>query len=67
MRLGRHPLALVLGEADPVLVIGALVAADLYGVAVPVIEVGAGLLEGLPGGVPAEVEAGPADTVLRIA
>lgn len=66
VRLGRHPLALVLGEADPVLVIGALVAADLYGVAVPVIEVDAALLESLPDGAPARVEAGPAGGLLQI-
>lgn len=66
VRLGRHPLALVLGEADPVLVIGALVAADLYGVAVPVVAVDAGQLEGLANGASAHLEAGPSGALLQI-
>ena len=36
-RLGIHPRALVLAERDPILVVGALVAAELYGVSIPVI------------------------------
>lgn len=36
-RLGIHPLALVLAERDPILVVGALVAAELYGVSIPVL------------------------------
>lgn len=35
-RLGIHPLAILLTEADPILVIGALLAEDLYGVSIPV-------------------------------
>jgi predicted aconitase with swiveling domain len=58
VRLGRHPLALVLGEIDPVLVIGALAAADLYGVAVPVVRVEPGLLGELPDGATMTVNAG---------
>jgi predicted aconitase with swiveling domain len=56
VRLGHHPLALVLGEPDPVLVIGALVAADLYGIAVPVVQVGAPALETLADGVTVQVD-----------
>ena len=36
-RLGIHPRALVLAERDPILVVGALVAAALYGVTIPVL------------------------------
>lgn len=36
-RQGVHPRAIVLVEPDPILVIGALVAEDLYGVTIPVI------------------------------
>ena len=38
-RLGIHPLAIVLSEPDPILVIGALLAADLYGVTIPVVQI----------------------------
>jgi predicted aconitase with swiveling domain len=37
VRLGTAPAALVLGEPDLILAIGATVAAELYGVSVPVI------------------------------
>lgn len=57
VRLGRHPLALVLAEPDPVLVIGALVAADLYRVAVPVVRIGAAELAAVPDGANVRVDA----------
>ena len=37
IRLGTGPAGIVLGEVDEILVLGALVAAELYGIAVPVI------------------------------
>lgn len=37
IRLGTAPAAIVLGEVDEILVLGALVAAELYGIAVPVV------------------------------
>ena len=37
IRLGTGPAGVVLGEADEIVAIGALVAAELYGTAVPVI------------------------------
>lgn len=46
-RQGNHPRAIVLAEADPILVIGALVAEDLYSVNIPVILVPAEVLAGL--------------------
>jgi predicted aconitase with swiveling domain len=36
-RRGSHPLAILLDRDDPILVVGALVAADLYGVTLPVV------------------------------
>lgn len=39
VRLGVHPLAILIAELDPILVVGALVAADLYGVEIPVVRV----------------------------
>jgi predicted aconitase with swiveling domain len=39
IRTGRAPAALVLGRADPIIVLGAVVASELYGVAMPVVAV----------------------------
>jgi predicted aconitase with swiveling domain len=39
IRVGAAPAALVLGSCDTILVIGALVAAELYGVRMPVVQV----------------------------
>jgi hypothetical protein len=36
-RRGTAPSAIILGRSDPILIIGALVAFDLYGVAIPVV------------------------------
>lgn len=38
-RLGTQPRAIVLAEPDPILVVGALVAAELYGVNIPLVSV----------------------------
>ena len=38
-RLGVHPRAIVIAENDPILVVGALVSSDLYGVKIPVVRV----------------------------
>ena len=37
LRLGLGPLAIVLGERDEILVVGAVVARELYGVACPIV------------------------------
>ena len=36
-RLGVHPRAIIVAEPDPILVVGALVSDDLYGVKIPII------------------------------
>lgn len=41
LRNGVGPSAIVLAEPDPILALGALVAAELYGVAMPVVVLGA--------------------------
>ncbi len=41
-RLGIQPEAIVITDCDPILVVGALVAAELYGVSIPVIRAGRG-------------------------
>lgn len=40
IRLGTAPLAIVLADADPIVALGAVVAEELYGVTVPVVELG---------------------------
>ena len=65
-RLGIHPLAVVLAEPDPILVIGALVADDLYGVTIPVIVVPPNVLESLCSGTQVVVSSGGAETSLSV-
>lgn len=48
-RLGSNPLAIILTERDPILVVGALVANDLYGVSIPIVCVSPGNLPELAG------------------
>lgn len=67
IRLGTAPAALVLGEPDAVIALGALAAAELYGVHVPIIVV-AGWAELPPGGtvtVEAAELGGPATITVR--
>ena len=48
IRAGTAPAAIVLGEADPILALGSIVARELYGASVPVV---VAALEGIrPGG-----------------
>ena len=37
LRLGTGPMGIVLGEPDEIVAIGAIVTADLYGIAIPVV------------------------------
>ncbi|MDK3258267.1 aconitase X swivel domain-containing protein [Blastococcus capsensis] len=60
IRSGRAPAALLLVEPDSILVVGALVAAEMYGTSMPVVEVTPDQLSGLPGGGLAHVAAGEA-------
>jgi predicted aconitase with swiveling domain len=50
VRRGTAPAALLLGEPDLILAIGAAVAEELYGVSVPVLHVDAAQLAALPDG-----------------
>lgn len=47
-RLGIHPRAIVITDRDPILVVGALVAFELYGVNIPIIRAGADAFEAFP-------------------
>ncbi|MBT8039583.1 MAG: DUF126 domain-containing protein [Xanthomonadales bacterium] len=58
-RLQAHPSAIVLVEPDPILVVGALVAADLYDVHIPVVSVAAAVLARFEGAAEARVDARP--------
>ena len=60
IRSGRAPAALLLAEPDSIVVVGALVAAEMYGVSMPVVELTPDQLSGLPGGGRASVVAAEA-------
>lgn len=60
IRSGRAPAALLLTEPDSILVVGALVAAEMYGTSMPVVEVTPDQLCGLTAGGLAHVAAGEA-------
>jgi uncharacterized protein len=47
LRRGSAPVALLLGECDTILVVGAAVAAELYGVSLPIVQLEAADLEAL--------------------
>ncbi len=51
IRLGTAPAAIVLGEPDPIVAIGAIVARELYGVALPVVSTGPATIAGIRNGV----------------
>jgi predicted aconitase with swiveling domain len=54
-RLGTAPAAILIAEADLILAIGAAVAAELYGVCIPVVELAAEDLAAIPDGAPVRV------------
>ena len=56
-RAGVAPAAFLLGESDPIVALGALVAAELYGVAVPVVVIDGATYAGLATGLHIEVRA----------
>jgi predicted aconitase with swiveling domain len=60
-RLGTQPGAIVLVKPDPILVVGALVAADLYGVYIPLVSIHESCLDQFIGVDSAQVSARPGD------
>jgi hypothetical protein len=56
-RLGTAPAAIVLGEGDLILAVGAAVAEELYGIEVPVVVVGPEQLADIPPGATVTVDA----------
>lgn len=59
IRVGTGPSAIVLLEADPIVALGALVAAELYGTSVPVVVADALTYRAVVPGAAVVVEAGP--------
>jgi predicted aconitase with swiveling domain len=55
VRSGQGPAALVLSECDTILVVGALVAAEMYAVSLPIVELSADDLVALRDGVAVHV------------
>lgn len=66
LRVGRGPAGVLLGEPDVILVLGALAAAELYGIELPVVSLGDGYRE-VPAAGRARVEAGPDHAHVRFA
>jgi uncharacterized protein len=58
VRAGTAPAAILLGEPDLILSVGAAVAEELYGVVVPVIVVDRGTRQGLADGSPVRIADG---------
>ena len=65
IRTGSAPAAIVLAEADPIIALGALVAAELYGRLVPVVVVTPADHARLRSGRPITVEAGSEGALIR--
>ena len=57
-RAGCAPAAILLGELDLILAVGATVAEELYGIRVPVLHLGSGELDAIPDGAPVAVREG---------
>lgn len=63
-RAGTAPAAVVLATPDDIIALGAIVAAELYGVEIPVVVAGAGGLARIRTGDPVVVRAGPGGAVI---
>jgi uncharacterized protein len=58
IRLGTAPAGIVLKEADGIIVLGAIVARELYGNSLPVVVAGPHVYDSLPNGAMARIEGG---------
>lgn len=65
-RMSVNPLAIIVTEKDPIIVIGALVAADLYKVEIPVVLLDATRLESLSSGLEVAVNARSGDARISV-
>ena len=66
IRASAAPTAILLGEPDGIVVLGAAVAAELYGKVVPVVLISHDAIAALPHGAEAEVEADEQGAVVRV-
>lgn len=66
VRAGTSPVAFVLSEPDPILALGSIVAAELYGRAIPVVTLDRVAFAAIPGGGKVEVVANGDPPVLRL-
>jgi len=66
IRAGTAPVAILLGEPDAIVALGAAVAAELYDLRVPVAVLSPEAIRALPDGGLAEVEAGDREAVVRL-
>lgn len=66
LRLGTGPAGIVLGEPDGIVAIGSLVAAELYGVQVPVVVAGAEQVGPIIGGQPLRITTDGRDARIEI-
>lgn len=66
VRSGTAPGAIILGQIDPILVIGSLVAADLYDKAVPIVLVSAAQWDALSDGDEVRIDAGECEATVEI-
>lgn len=57
IRAGTAPAAIVVAQADSILVLGAVVAAEMYGIAMPILQLALPDLEALPPNGSARIEA----------
>jgi uncharacterized protein len=65
IRSGTAPAGLVLAEADVIVALGSIVAAELYGAEVPVVAVPSDGFARLRSGAEVEIDAGPDRAVVR--
>jgi predicted aconitase with swiveling domain len=63
IRLGTAPAAIVLGETDPIVALGAIVARELYGVGVPVVAVGSAAYAAIPEGATVRISGSTITTI----
>ena len=57
VRAGTAPAGIVVGDPDLILAVGSVVAAELYGIAVPIVAVDAALLATVPAGAAVQIDA----------
>jgi predicted aconitase with swiveling domain len=65
LRAGTAPVAVILGEPDPILVVGAAVSSELYGRAIPIVVLESPNYDAIGTGDEVEIEATAEDAIVR--